>query len=322
MHPSTDSSIQDPPGRSRRLRPHDRNRTPARVPLGLVLAVLTLATGLVATGQQPAAAAPGYRLGDIVRSEVFAAWDSKAAKEATALCPEGKVVVGGAAYLFEEHGYEDDHGYVTLTVMAPVRTLDGYGYKVAAAETGSGTRHRWSLKATAFCAHAPPGYRIVNAASGSSSSTVKTAAAVCDGQVALGSGAMVTTEDLQAHGVGLQVVRASGTGDITRAQATEPRGGYSGIWILNGYAVCADRPDGYEVRYSPSDRNHGRYRSAMAACTGDRTMLNAGAAVDAPADVTLHMVAPLNDLTRVNAYENTPTGSAWTLAAQVICAYD
>jgi hypothetical protein len=151
---------------------------------------------------------------------------------------------------------------------------------------------------------------------------VKHAEAVCGGQVALGAGAMVTTDDLQAHGVGLQMVRASGTGDITRAQATEPPAGYPGIWILNAYAVCADRPDGYEVRYNDAQHVSGPTRWAEATCTGDRIMLNAGAAVDAPANVTLHSTLPMTDRTQARAYENTPTQVYWTIAAQAICALD
>jgi hypothetical protein len=319
MSTTTTASIHQLPPGDRRAR-----RRPARLS-GRIAVTLAIGACLAATGPQAAGAAPRYRPSHLQYTEAWSETGSGAVKEATALCPAGKVVVGGGLIISEVPGQETA-GHITLTRMVPFRAGQVYGFAITAAETPPGTTGGWSIRATATCTDPPPGYRIVNGVTGLSSSTVKKTAAECDGQVALGAGAMVTTEDLTPHGVGLQVVRASGTGDITRAQATEPPGGgYAGRWKLGAYAVCADRPDGYEVRYSDADQAFGQLRQAEATCRDGRALLNAGAAVgttvgDAPANVTIYTTYPLESRLVALAYENTPTLASWTVAAQAICA--
>ncbi|MCA1843639.1 MAG: hypothetical protein LC792_10730, partial [Actinobacteria bacterium] len=69
-------------------------------------------------------------------------------KRATALCPNGKRLVGTAAAVDSENG-GDLSGRVALYEILPV---DGRGTRATAAEVGSGTNLRWAVVAVAFCA--------------------------------------------------------------------------------------------------------------------------------------------------------------------------
>jgi hypothetical protein len=72
----------------------------------------------------------------------------------------------------------------------------------------------------------------------------------CDpGEKVLGTGAQVSLTNGQ---VGLQVARASTTGNWSYAFAHEDPDGYQYGWYSWAYAVCAPEPAGYDVINAPS----------------------------------------------------------------------
>src|SRR5581483_133965 len=75
-------------------------------------------------------------------------FNSDNTKRASALCPDGKRLVGTAASVEGENG-GDLSGRVALYEIVPI---DGRGARATAAEGGSGTNLRWAVVAFAFCA--------------------------------------------------------------------------------------------------------------------------------------------------------------------------
>lgn len=302
----------------------------------LIGALAVVAGGLVAG--QPAAAAPAQVMPQaapvitgLQRVLAFSLTDSNSPKSATAKCPLGKVVIGGGGRAFELTSTPT--GRLTLTQLEPSEIIYGpegirQGYRVRAAETGSGTFFNWRVVAYAMCADAGSvsNIDIKVAATDASSDPVQATAAVCpSGQRALGSGARINNQS--GHQVGLQVARASGTGDITRAQAHEDADGFLGNWNLVAFAVCADRPPGYEVKYGESrDRLSETVKTASAYCSGGRRLLGSGAAITnvAPGNVSLQKVRPASTEgpTEAEARENVPTSQPWDfIVAQSVCAF-
>jgi hypothetical protein len=214
--------------------------------------------------------------------------------------------------------------------LVPFRANNLDGYTVAAAETGAGTTGSWRIEAYAICAPDPNNLLDVKIEGGLSgiatSKAFQTAAGVCPaGKVALGTGARV---NIAMNGeVVLQLSRASGTGDISRAQAQETPSGYSGLWNLTSYAICAKKPAGYEVvsQRSPQELSEDN-KVAVAHCSHGKRLHGGGGAITAaaPPNVSLSEITALFDLgyVQVRARENTPYGGTWDwILAQAICAY-
>jgi hypothetical protein len=154
----------------------------------------------------------------------------------------------------------------------------------------------------------------------------QTIAAPCpSGMRALGAGARINNPG--DHEVGLQVARASGTGDIVRAQAHEDANGYDRSWSLTAFAVCATTPRGYEVRYGESDEIASEpTKPAEVSCSNGRRLIAAGAAITntAPGHVSLQRSVPYSspsyNSVSAMAVENTPFGDGWeSIVAQAIC---
>ncbi|MGH8480349.1 MAG: hypothetical protein ACREXK_12425 [Gammaproteobacteria bacterium] len=212
-----------------------------------------------------------------------------------------------------------------LTRSAPYEFGSVSGFRAAAVEA-SPTDDNWWVVAWAICADPLPGYHIVHSKTAPSSADVQTAEARCpSGRRALGVGAEILAP-ANSHGVGLQVVRASGNGDLTRAQAHEQPQGYPYDWQLVASAICADTPEGYQVRYGESEEQASETtKYAQAYCYGQIT--GAGAAVSnvAPGNVALYFVVPRRPSDeRTNsaaaAAEITPTSEPWDfIVAQAIC---
>ena len=152
-------------------------------------------------------------------------------------------------------------------------------------------------------------------------------------QRVLGTGAMVAaTSGPETAGPALQVARADAQGVLTRAQAHERPAGWSADWQLYGYAVCADRPAGYEVRTGASPAGPDRFKAATASCSDGTRLVSRGGAVSnvAPGNVALtalNYAYPDVDATRAEASWNSPVDSAhlpapvdWDfIVAQAIC---
>lgn len=152
-----------------------------------------------------------------------------------------------------------------------------------------------NVVAWVICADPLPGYHIVHNITAPSSADVQTAEARCpSGRRALASGAEILAPTTP-HGVGLQVGRASGAGDLTRAQAHEQPQGYPYAWQLVASAICTDTPAGYQVRYSePEERASEVTKRAVADCPEHTVLIGAGAAVSnvAPGNVALYSIRP------------------------------
>lgn len=101
---------------------------------------------------------------------------------------------------------------------------------------------KWSLTAYALCAakRYGQGWQIVaGAPSSQSPATFKSVVAVCpSGKRVVGTGAAIGLPSVDGYGrVGLQLSRASGPRDISRATARV--NGYHKSWGLRAFAICA-----------------------------------------------------------------------------------
>jgi hypothetical protein len=264
----------------------------------------------------------------LVKVRGYASSNSLPEKRAEAVCPAGKKVVGGGGGLVwvtpDQHPRE-----VVLTAMYPVDPIF-YGedrFVVIAQETATGTTDNWALDAYAMCADPLPGQHIVAAWTTPSSASVQLAQAHCPaGEVVIGSGGYTNGVGGQ---VGLQVVRASMNETYAYAQAHEDADGWGGTWNVWSWAVCADRPSGYEIVHGASAADDSEAeKDAAVLCTGNRRIHSAGAAITfvAPGSATLSRVLPdpygTGRQANALAIENTPTSADWDfIVVQAICAY-
>jgi hypothetical protein len=269
-------------------------------------AVLTLAVATVLAGVAPAPAhAADFVRGLEYRYEFQSTGNVLAPRHLVVQCPAGKQVVSGGADSYIAGDFR-----IELTQMEPYRVGDIYRFSVTAAPVATGpigSNDTWALTAFAVCADPVPGWEITTAQTTRSTSSMQATAAVCpSGKRAIGAGARINFPlDREVGGVALQVVRASGTGDITRAQAHEPPYGYAYEWNVLAFAVCAYPPRGYQVVYGESDERASEpYKTARAACPLHRIspwtplqrkrVLGMGGAVSnvAPGEVGLISVQP------------------------------
>lgn len=289
----------------------------------MAIAAVGLQIGLAA----PAAAVPG------LHTEIsdFVPLNSSDFKSAFAECPPGERVIGGGGVILTQNA---DPNKLVLTGLRPVSgNLGGIPdrYVVEAAEIAGGVTGDWLLRAEALCAPPPPGWQIVSKKTDSSSNPVQATFAKCPShQRVIGTGARVSSNGGEVY---LQVARASGLGDIARAQGHEDANGFSGNWSVTAYAVCVDTPPGYEVVFDRSDEQASETRkTASAACPTGTQVHGGGAAVTnvAPGNIALQKISPLlipgtgtlRDLVTATAGEATPTSANWDfIVAAAICAF-
>ena len=365
-------------------RPARRSGPRIMARLGLAAAAaasLVSGVGLVGPAQPAEAASPPKIKGVQWVSGVSPA-NSDTVKTAVVECPYGKRALGGGATI---EGLPASQ--VVPTQITPFYESNGRsGYTVTAVETYKGTSNSWYIRASAYCADPPPGYRIVTGGTSWSSNSMQETLARCpEGQRALGAGARVViptrfivggfqlgTSSLLAgsrftgemrvadgftmpgrmdtpaaagpttakreQGVGIQMMRASGPGDLTRARAHEAPEGYAHQWRLYAYAVCADAPKAYQVVYGePSyQRASESQKVASVKCPKywdysipfqqrqlKRQVVGIGVAIasSVPGNVTLQELRPAYEGNVVAvARENSATPAFWdTIAAQAIC---
>jgi hypothetical protein len=252
-------------------------------------------------------------------------------KTVSAICPNGKRVIGGGGSA-EELGDPDGGGgsrNQALTELRPLRFYDGTttrdAYMVTAAETPPGTTNAWWVTAYAVCADPLPGLNIVSATTTPSSDPMQATAASCGGGVAIGTGASVNT---RTGNVVLQVARPSTTGASALAQAHEGAAGYTGNWSVTAYAVCVPtKPAGYQVVKGESTAWESQSsKIGSISCPSGTRLLSSGAAITniAPGHVSLEGIIPrTNDRrTYVWAVENTSYLPNWDyIVATAVCAY-
>jgi hypothetical protein len=293
-------------------------------------AVVMLVAVQVATQAPASAASPLSELGRYSASSLV---NSEPTKSVTALCPAGKVIVGGGGRVVEIGVPSPQPSrQLTLTQLEPSSSLPTqsgprHGYTVSAAETLPGTNNLWYIDGWALCAKPVVGLAVYEQPSGKSSDSMQATAVGCPpGQVVLGSGARITYPSSPGgQGVALQVVRPSGTGDVARAQAHEGPGDYSNPWMVTAIAVCAPKPSGYQIVFWPSlDPPTSVVKTATSTCPGNLRVISAGAATSnvAPGNVSLTEVNPQTNRTvQAKATENFPTSEDWDfIVASAVCA--
>lgn len=186
-----------------------------------------------------AAAAPAQAVSGII---VTIGWSpltgSEWAKTANAVCPAGKVVLGGGADIVGG-GNE-----VRLTAMIPAAPgMPVHSYCAAAMEDGAYAAD-WTLYTWAICGN-PIGQQYIQATSVSSSINKRMSVACPAGTKVHGTGAAVFVgpdEDGSAMGqkhlnrIGLFGAGALAGVDVA---AHEDQTGYAGNWTTTVFAVCA-----------------------------------------------------------------------------------
>jgi hypothetical protein len=308
-------------------------RAPRRPALLGAMVAASLVAGLLVTAQ-PASAVPTLHRVPGPSSPI----DSDGPKTARAECPAGERVLGGGGSVVQNTNIPVKG--LTLTKLRPVHVddrehprpgLEDY-YEVTGSEVGDGTGALWFVTAYALCANPDyvPGLHIISKTTlPSSQPRQATATDRCPSwQRVIGSGAEIHNPRGR---VSLQVARASGPGDIARAQAHEdvrlPE--HTLPWSVTAYAVCANTPPGYKVVFEPSEQEQSEERKfAFADCPADGNgrptfVHGAGAAVTnvAPGNIGLTQAVPFSRSVFGEAREHTSTPDDWDFIAAAICAY-
>jgi hypothetical protein len=190
-------------------------------------------------------------------------------KSAQAVCPPGKLVVGGGGAVWEQGPTS-----ARLTGLVPA----GNNFLAIAETQFHAGGPDWRVDAYAVCADrealgADRGkYQIARDVTGDDPSemptkTFKTAKATCPaGTVAYGSGALVPSNGR----IGLQMNRTSGPLDISRATGRADNA-YTGSWTLASYAICAPPVGGI---HSEGELDPGSF--ATHHCTGGDSVAGPG----------------------------------------------
>ena len=311
-------------------------RAPRRPALlgAMAMVAAALVAGLL-VGAQPASAVPTLHKVSGPSSPI----DSQSPKTARATCPAGERVLGGGGSVLQNTNVPFEG--LTLTKLKPVHVddrdhprpgLEDY-YEVTGSEVGNGNDVNWFVTAYALCANPNyvPGLHIISETTlPSSQPRQATATDQCpSGQRVIGSGAEIQNPRGR---VALQVARASGPGDIARAQAHEDVKFPEHLlpWSVTAYAVCATKPPGYRVVFEPSQQQQSEDRKfASARCPADsdgrqRFVHGAGAAITnvEPGYVGLTQAVPFSRSVFGEAREHSLTDDPWdVIVAAAICAY-
>jgi hypothetical protein len=289
-------------------------------PAAIAAAALALAGGLCA------GAAPALAISGIEEVREISEINSTSAKTVEAKCPRGKDVIGGGGGLVWDEQHQSYN--VILTRLQPFHAWNNLrdSYIVGASETSNGETDNWWIEAVALCADPIPGLRVESEQGGFSSAAMQNPEAHCDpGEKVLGTGASVSLTNGE---VGLQVARASTTGDWSYAFAHEDPDGYQYGWYSWAFAVCAPEPAGYDVNNWPSAQSDSEAgKVATATCPAGTTLTGAGGATsfNAPGNVFLSriLVDPQfsNRSAEAIAIEAFPTATDWDfIVGQAICA--
>jgi hypothetical protein len=286
-----------------------------------------IAAALLATaGVLGAGAAPALAISGIEEVRAISVIDSSSAKTAEAKCPRGKDVIGGGGGLVWDAQHQSYN--VILTRLQPFHAWNRQqdSYIAGASETSTGEAGDWWIEAVALCADPVPGLHVASEQGGFSSAAMQNPEAHCDpGEKVLGTGAQVSVTNGE---VGLQVARASTTGNWSYAFAHEDPDGYQYGWYSWAYAVCAPEPAGYDVINAPSAYHDSEAaKTGTATCPAGTALTGAGGATsfNAPGNVFLSriLIDPQfnNRSAEAIAIEAFPTAAAWDfIVGQAICA--
>ena len=280
-------------------------------PLRRVLVLLAVAAGLLVAPAAASAAVPG--LEQVIRAT--SANDSRDGKSAQALCPPGKVVLGGGAEI------RGGRGQVLVDDQAPNASRTAFvatGY-----EDADGTELSWSVRAHAICADPLPGYDVVEKSSDPGSPPFVNVSAFCEGDTRLlGPGGRLFGARGQASMSRIEPFSSSLPG--TALQAREFRGGSERNWLVTAVAICADPPAGLEPVVREGARSS-ENKSISARCPAGKRLLGAGGAVRGFEDNVAIDVIPQSsaggDRVTVSGVESQDgENGTWFLTAHAICA--
>jgi hypothetical protein len=194
----------------------------------------------------------------------------------TSICPTGKVVVGGGSQVVGE----GSANFSTFLQESGPGTIGGGAQSLwlTALRNSSGKQHKIGLYAV--CANKPVGYQVVRKDTVVPASGFLRTTANCPvGKVVLAGGAQVV---------------GAGTADFgTRLQESAPgtiNGGAQSVWLaavrnfgaqhtIGVFAVCANRPAGYQVVRKDSSVLSGGFLRTTANCPSGKVVNGGGASV-------------------------------------------
>jgi hypothetical protein len=209
----------------------------------VAVVVATQGSVQVVAVETASAAVPGWQI-----VSAFSKWDSGIYKSAEARCPSGKRVISTG---FKIWGGEGD---IVLDDLIPSAT----SVRAGAGEDQDGTSVTWAIEAQAVCANPLPRMEIVSATSRLGTGGSRYITAECTGdRTAVGSGASL------ANGWGhISLDMLLLGGDQVTASGVDDQDGYSGVWSVTAYAVCATPPPGLTYHGDFSSSSDPKYLRA------------------------------------------------------------
>ncbi|MDQ3564496.1 MAG: hypothetical protein M3436_10255 [Pseudomonadota bacterium] len=248
---------------------------------GLVTALIgaQLTTVAMASNASTADTATGVQ----IYTGVSATRLSEARKHATAVCPDGKRVLGGGARVVRVLG-GSTNGKVFVNSARPTSTLTSGGfvdrYHAAAVELaiGFGYADDWYLVAYAVCGDPMEGLRIVSRGSDELSSTqpfVRKSQVSCpSGTKVIGTGGSISGGVNEGR-VSLRQIRPNQQGAYVFVEGIAYPG-YQTDFEVWAYAVCAKAPLGWHVAIDGNDFSFAQVQRTSVACPSGEQALGAG----------------------------------------------
>ncbi|MDI1463570.1 hypothetical protein QEZ54_21540 [Catellatospora sp. KI3] len=216
-----------------------------------------------------AAASPAQAVsGQIVTVGWSTLTGSEPIKTANALCPAGKVVLGGGADIV------DGGNEVRLTSIEPTWAVyPTHSYYAVAMEDG-GYAGNWTVYAWAICGNPVPGWEVVStykAAASTTSDTVQAVAVCPAGKKVIGTGGVTI------GGYRFRLVAVHPTYDHVLV-GVSPDETASGSFGARAYAICTD-PIG-QVLVDVDSGYSSSNKAVTAACPAGTTVHGAGAFIN------------------------------------------
>jgi len=227
-------------------------------------------------------------------------------------CSPGKQVLGGGARIF------NGQGQVTIDGVTP-NDLDPRGTLIEAREDQDGLASDWNVRAFAVCADPLPGYQVVSGESPATSSDKGVAVNCPSGKKLVGLGARLLGTSGRAS---ITQLRPSSNLQGMRVDAAEIGAGFPSTWTVQGFAVCANPPQGLVLRSAASPFDSVDSKSSSAACfPGEQALGGGGEIAGSLGRVALKELSPTNSAITVAAEESQDhAANNWIVRSHVICA--
>ncbi len=219
---------------------------------------------------RPSAATEGVSGLELVTAT--SAYDSTPAKAVTAICPTGKVPVGGGASISGQPAQATIALYQSYIFGDPPNGWRGLAVNLES----NGTL--WEMVAKAWCAHPPPGYTVEYEATALDDSASKIVEVVCPMPLVSLAGGFRLSGSIDPKRV--VAIRAT-TPESWFIKAKEFDGS-SGDWQLTGAAVCAEDPGVqiFSVNSRAGNLDSLQYLWFQSRCPNDSIALSGGIAHD------------------------------------------